>query len=257
MNTIKNSSVKKPLPPNNRCVILVPYSNRIEHDTDVALRILEHRGYEVWRTPGYSAIDQARNRMAYDALYRRDFDELMWIDADVGFNVDDFETLRSHDLPICAGAYPFKGFPRMTIETLSNESLTFGTGGALVKIKSAATGFLYTKREVYEKLRQHFSMPLCNTSFDAPMYPFFHPQMFYENGNWYYLGEDFSFCRMAQKAHMTVWLDTRIKLKHVGQYAWQWEDIVRPPQPDKLETIAYEPSKLPGSVSTRPSSSAI
>lgn len=227
------------------CVILVPYFNRIEHDTDRALRILEGRGYEVWRTPGYSAIDQARNRMAYDAIYRRGFNELMWIDADVGFDPDDFERLRNHNLPICAAGYPFKGFPRFTIETFTSSKIIFGKGGRLIKVKSAATGFLYTQRAVYTKLREHFHLPLCNTSFDAPMYPFFHPQMFNENGQWFYLGEDFSFCRMAQKAKFDVWLDTRIRLKHIGLYPYQWEDVVRPPQPDRLESIVYDPAVGP------------
>lgn len=229
----------------SRCVILVPYMNRIEHDTDMALRILEARGYEVWRTPGYSAIDQARNRMAYDALYRRNFQELFWIDADVAFDPDDFERLRNHSLPVCAAAYPFKGFPRFTIETLSNEPIVFGKGGKLIKVKSAATGFLYTERAVYEGIRQHFHLPLCNTSFDAPMYPFFHPQMFEENGQWFYLGEDFSFCRMARKAHFNIWLDTRIRLRHIGMYQWQWEDVIRPPQPEKLESVVYDPGSAP------------
>lgn len=227
------------------CVILVPYMNRIEHDTDTCLRILEARGYEVWRTPGYSAIDQARNRMAYDALYRRGFQELMWIDSDVAFDPDDFERLRNHDLPVCAAAYPFKGFPRFTIETFTQEPMTFGEGGKLMKVKSAATGFLYTQRAVYEGIRDFFHLPLCNTSFDAPMYPFFHPQVFNEDDQWYYLGEDFSFCRKAQRAGFDVWLDTRIRLRHIGMYQWQWEDVIRPPQPERLASIAYDPASAP------------
>lgn len=227
------------------CVILTPYFNRIEHDTDTALRILESRGYEVWRTPGYSAIDQGRNRMAYDALYRRGFQELMWIDADIGFDPDDFERLRNHNLPICAAAYPFKGFPRFTIETFTQDKIHFGKRGKLMKVKSAATGFLYTQRAVYEGIRNHFHLPLCNTSFDAPMYPFFHPQMFHENGQWFYLGEDFSFCRMAQRASFEIWLDTRIRLRHIGSYHYQWEDVIRPPQAERLESIVYDPAAGP------------
>ena len=225
----------------SKCVILVPYMNRIEHDTDAALRILESRGYEVWRTPGYSAIDQARNRMAYDALYRRGFDEIMWVDADVEFDPDDFEKLRSHNLPVCAAAYPFKGYPRFTIETFNEEPLVFGSGGSLVKVKSAATGFLLIRKPVFEAVRKMFRLPLCNTSFDNPMIPFFHPQMFYENREWFYLGEDFSFCRMAAKAGFDIWLDTTVRLKHIGQYAYQWEDVVRPAQPDRLTGVFYDP----------------
>lgn len=226
-----------------KCVVLVPYMNRIEHVTDTALRVLESRGYEVWRTPGYSAIDQARNRMTYDALYRRGFEEIMWIDADVGFDPDDFERLRNHRLPICAAAYPFKGYPRFTIETYNESPLKFGRSGGMVKVKSAATGFLLIRRTVFERIRKLFSLPLCNTSFDCPMYPFFHPQLFFEDGQWFYLGEDFSFCRQAKKAGYNIWLDTRIRLKHIGLYDYQWEDVVRPPQPDRLPEINYDPKE--------------
>ncbi|HAT67231.1 MAG TPA: hypothetical protein DCS66_21990, partial [Flavobacteriaceae bacterium] len=69
----------------SKTVILVPCNGGIVFNVDCKLRELEKMGYEVWRTPGYSAIDQCRSRMAYDAVYRREFEELIWIDGDVDF----------------------------------------------------------------------------------------------------------------------------------------------------------------------------
>ena len=48
-------------------------------------RELERRGYAVWRIRGFAAIDQARNRLAYQAL-ERGFEETFWIDSDIAFS---------------------------------------------------------------------------------------------------------------------------------------------------------------------------
>lgn len=234
---------------NSDCVILVPYSNRIEHEVDTSLRILEARGYEVWRTPGYSAIDQGRCRMAYDALYRRGFKELMWIDSDVAFNPDDFERLRAHGLPLVAAAYPFKGYPRMTIQALSDQEIRFGEGGGLIEIAAAATGFLYTRSEVYEAMRVHFNLQLCNTAFDNPMYPFFLPAVWEEGGDKLYLGEDFSFCRRARACGFKVMLDASIKLKHIGLRGYSWDDFT---PPTSVAGLRYRPEVV-GSTGQLPS----
>ena len=44
-----------------------------------------------------------------------------------------------------------------------------------------------------------------------------------ENGPWY-LGEDFAFSERAIQAGFKVHADTRIRLRHIGRYAYQWED---------------------------------
>src|SRR5215813_4903128 len=91
-----------------RCVVLVPVGSYVEPDCDRALSQLEARGYVVRRVYGYAAIDQARSQMATDAL-AEGFDELMWIDADIGFDPDSVDRLRDHGLPISCGIYPKKG----------------------------------------------------------------------------------------------------------------------------------------------------
>ena len=181
----------------------------------------------MWRTPGYSAIDQGRNRMAYDALYRRNFQELFWIDADTAFKPEDVGKIRDRNLPICAAAYPFKGWPRMTVKPFLNQKILFDTHfGGLVEVACVATGFLYTKAIVYETMKQQLNLPECNTAFDAPQIPFFKPDVWYENGEPYYYGEDFSFCKRANQCGFRIVLDTTIKLGHIGNYQYDWEDMI-------------------------------
>ncbi|MBY0525809.1 MAG: hypothetical protein K2R98_20620 [Gemmataceae bacterium] len=65
---------------NARCIILVPIHHNVEPHCELALRQLETNGYTVRRYYGQAAVDQARNRLATDAV-NEGFEELMWIDG--------------------------------------------------------------------------------------------------------------------------------------------------------------------------------
>lgn len=212
---------------NNKCVILVPCNSSIEFKTDQSLRILESRGYEVWRVNGWSCISQGRSKIIYDAIYRRGFKEVLWIDSDIDFNPDDVEKIRSHNLPIVGASYPMKGWPIMTFNPINEKEITFDkTKGGLIEVKALATGFLFIKDEVFHSIKEKLNLPVCNTSFSAETIPFFQPQIWEENGNSYYLGEDFSFCYNASKCGYKIILDSTIKLGHIGKYTYEWEDVV-------------------------------
>src|SRR5579863_1005825 len=101
--TIRSQSTS----PSSRCVVLVPVGTTTEPDCERALHELERRGYHVRRAYGFSAIDFGRSALASQAL-RDGFDELMWIDSDIGFHPDDVEKLRRLSLPISCGLYPKK-----------------------------------------------------------------------------------------------------------------------------------------------------
>ena len=209
---------------NSRCVILVPVGHYIEPTCDEALRALEGRGHPVRRVRGYSAIDQGRNQIATDAL-RAGFEELMWIDSDVAFEPGAVDQLRSHGQPIVCGVYPKKGkrafacnFPPEATQ------VTFGKGGGLIEVPYAGAGFLYTRREVYEAIQQRLRLPVCNERFGPPMIPFFHPMIIPDGDSHWYLAEDFSFCRRARDCGYRILADTTIRLKHIGSYAYNWED---------------------------------
>jgi hypothetical protein len=228
-----------------KCVILVPCNSSIEWKTDEALRMLEIRGYEVWRTPGWSAIDQGRNRMAYDAIYRRGFEEILWIDSDILFNPDDVERIRSWNKDIVAGAYPMKGWPVMTVQPFPGKTVEFKEDGGLEEVMCAATGFLFIKSNVFHTIKEKLNLPECNTSFSAPQIPFFQPDMWEVEGEKYYLGEDFSFCMRARQCGFPIWLDTGIKLGHIGKYTYEWADVIKKtgmnPKIDGRSDFVYNP----------------
>lgn len=232
----------------SKLCILVPYGNRIEHNTDHELRRCEFNGIDVRRVPGYSAIDQARNRIIYDAL-KHGYEEFLWIDSDIDFKYEDVLKIKSRGVDIIGAAYSFKGYPQFTIQPFENQEITFDTeNGGIVPVQAVATGFLYTTAHLYRVMQQKLELETCNTSFDAPQIPFYHPNIWTFNEQHYYLGEDFSFCFRARQAGFEVYLDTSIKLGHIGSYTYKWEDVVNPRYIHSEEVIALKYQHPTGSL---------
>ncbi|MBK8254100.1 MAG: hypothetical protein IPK82_15720 [Polyangiaceae bacterium] len=211
-------------PSTKKCVVLVPANGSIEPECEQGLRVLESRGYQVRRVPGFAAIDLARSQMATDAL-RDGFDELLWIDSDIAFNADDVEKLRGHGATMIAGLYPKKGTRALASHLLpGTRKIVFGEGGGILPILYPATGFLLTKRSVYEAIQTKLELPVCNTQFERPLVPYFMPTIVTAGEHKWYLSEDFAFAERARRAGHPALADTTIHLRHIGRYAYSWED---------------------------------
>lgn len=208
-----------------RCVILVPFSTHIMPETEAQLRKLEETGYTVRRQAGVSAIDQGRSQMATDALVDG-FEETLWIDSDVGFTVDDVTRLRSHSELIVSGLYAKKGVRGFASHFLPGmPGVTLGKEGQLVEIQYAATGFLLVRREVYSKIQLDWRLPVCNELFKSrPTVPFFQPMNVPHQDAWWSLGEDYSFSHRARECGCRIMADTSIRLWHIGNYHYGWEE---------------------------------
>ena len=206
----------------SKCVVLVPVQSHVEPECERGLVALERAGYAVRRISGYAAIDQGRSQMATDAL-ADGFDEIMWIDSDVAFDPSAVEQLRAHGVPVVCGIYPKKGVRALACHLKpGTPKIAFGEEGSVVEILYAATGFLHTRREVYDAIAG--TIPLCNQRFGRPIVPYFLPMCIPDgDGNWY-LGEDFAFCERARSTGFSILADTRIRLKHIGRYGYSWED---------------------------------
>ena len=207
-----------------KCIVLVPAYSHIEFQTDRLLKELESLGYKVRRSFGNAAIDQARNRLATDAI-AEGYEELMWIDADMGFPVDAIDRLRSHAVPIVTVIASKKGQRALACELLpGTKKIIFGQGGGLTEVKYAGTGFLLTRRQLYLDMIKKLELPLCNQGRGTPLYPFFQPLIVpTDQGNWY-LGEDYAFCERTRRCGYPTFADTTIRLDHIGHYRYSWED---------------------------------
>lgn len=188
------------------------------------MRALEQRGYAVWRVRGYSAIDAARSQMATDAL-AQGFDELIWIDSDVAFDPNDVDRLRSHGRPFVCGIYPKKSRRELACALLpGTNQIRFGTGGGLTEVLYCGFGFVYTRREVYETVRERLRIPTCNQRFGSLLVPYFAPLAIKDGDGGWYLSEDYAFCERARRCGFQIMADTSIRLWHVGSYRFGWED---------------------------------
>lgn len=211
-----------------RCCILVPCNTHIMPETEQILRELEELGYPVHRQFGVSAIDQARSKMATDAVLDG-YEETLWVDSDMVFDVAAVELIRSHAEPIVAGVYAKKGNKAFASTFFEGTGkVVFGQDGGLIKIQHAATGFLHVRREAYVAIQQELNLPICNEMFAGrPIIPFFQPMLIEHGESHWYLGEDYSFSERARQAGLKILADTRIRLWHVGNYRYGWEEAAR------------------------------
>lgn len=208
----------------SRCVILVPVGDKLEPECERGLAELSKRGYAVRRMTGHSAIDQARSQLASDVL-ADGFEELFWIDADIGFDPDSVDALRAHDKPVVSAIYPKKGQRELACHVMpGTKEIVFGEGGGLAPILYAATGFLYTQRRVYDEIRERCALPVCNARFGHTVVPYFMPMTVPDGEGHWYLGEDYAFCERARRAGFEILADTTIRLFHIGRTGYSWEE---------------------------------
>ncbi len=229
---------------NSKCVVLVPALSQPTAKCEAGLKELVKKGYTVKRVRGFSAVDQGRNSMVSDALHDR-FDEMMWIDTDIGFTADDVDKLRSHRLPLVAGVYPQPGGRSLACELLEEtREVVFGEEGGLLEVKYVAAGFMFVRRKVFENVRDKLQLPLCNTRFGSKgVWPFFLPVTIEEKTiedesagaagssnagasqiRHRYLTDDFAFCHRVRQAGFKVMVDTSIRLWRTGSYGYGWEE---------------------------------
>ncbi len=250
------TNYQHPLDP-RRCVVLVPFSGFIHQECEAGLKELERRGYPLRRVGGYANIDVGRSQMVTDAL-RDGFEETFWVDSDVGFDPNDVDRLRSHNLPIVCGIYPQKGKRALACHVMpGSQAMTFGKQGGLVELLYAATGFLLVRREVYIDIQEKTKLPMCNERFGHPMIPYFLSLIRPIDDGYWYLADDYAFCQRARDAGYRIFADTTIRLWHIGQYRYAWEDAgMDRPRYDSF-TMNFGDQRPPDSFNRDPAGSAL
>lgn len=186
------------------------------------------KAFEVEFSNGYARAGHWErgnpNTFATDAL-AQGFDELLWIDSDVVFQADDIEKLRGHGLPIVCGIYAKKSRREFACAFLPDtKEVRFGKHGGLTELRYAGFGFIYTRREVYETIQARLKLPVCNQRFGSLLVPYFAPFVVQDGAGAWYLSEDYGFCERARQSGFRIMADTSIRLWHVGNYRFGWED---------------------------------
>lgn len=242
---------------NNRskCVVIVPVAHRIEPEVDSSLRVLESRGYRVWREYGFSAIDFGRCVLATRAV-EMGFEETLWIDSDIQFSPDDVDRLRSINWNDGLTSYSASRFPQIAtqIESLSSLypapgivcgvyakkdktgfaaqfmdsdlSVPVGVEGEILFLLYVGAGMMLVRSWVYNRIVTFCKLPTCKLPNGLRAIPYFLPMVVIEtDGNASYLCEDYALCERARIAGVPIMADTTIPLLHIGISAIGWNDL--------------------------------
>ena len=213
---------------------LVQASARGDFDLDIALLAND------------ALITRSRSLVVAHFLDHPAATHLLFIDADISFELDQFRRLLDFDKDFVAGLYPVKtidwaALPRRVVggEKLESAGLTYVgdlCGGADLRrengfatAKYAGTGFQLIKRPVFERMiaahpelrfKKTHTLPgqvpqseNCYALFDCLIDP--------DTGD--YLSEDYAFCRRWRALGGEIWLDTTSRLTHSGVQACRGE----------------------------------
>jgi len=190
-----------------------------------------------------SLITRARNELVRLFL-EKEFDYLMFIDADISFDGQAVATLMAGDRDIACGIYPKKEVDWKQVawavsngktEDLQDYGGAFvfnmsGTHGetdddGMVEVRHGGTGFMLIKRQVFLDLMPH--VPTYRTSsfkdsetgeYLKPLTHEFFATSIDETGA--LLSEDYHFCDLWRKHGGKIYACPFIKLEHVGTYVY-------------------------------------
>lgn len=198
-----------------------------------------------------SLVTRARNvLLAY--FLGSDYSHLMFIDADIEFQVEDVLKLYAHNRDVCVGAYPKKGLnwerirdtilkdPEKSKENvnlaamgadyavnfkfLNKNDRTIAIDRGVVKLHDAGTGFMMIKRnsilkliKAYPELKYNNDVQL-NQDLSDHFYALFDTMI--DPVDKRYLSEDYTFCRRWQDIGGDIWLDPTISLNHYGSFCF-------------------------------------
>lgn len=199
-----------------------------------------------------SLVTRARNNMVASFM-NSDFTHLVFIDADIEFDVEDFLRLYRANKDVVVGAYPKKRVawegvrrqlqddPECGDAELEISAADFVTdfvyddaGGqtvsvtddGLIRVRDAGCGFMMIRRPVIEKMMSAYpELKYANDDpFADPAGALYHYALFdtmIEESSGRYLSEDYAFCRRWQAMGGTIWLDPAISLNHLGAYVFK------------------------------------
>ena len=198
-----------------------------------------------------SLVTRARNVLVAYFLHSN-FTRLMFIDADIEYQVEDVIKLIAHNKDVAVGAYPKKGVNwqriresvRNTNDSLDDKKIAaFGSDYAinfkflnreqkqiaiengLVRLHDGATGFMMIKRSVLDKMIEAYPDLKYNNDLNTPpelnphFYAFFDTMIDPKDKR--YLSEDYCFSRRWQEVGGEIWLDPSISLNHYGSFNFQ------------------------------------
>lgn len=160
---------------------------------------------------GESLVPRARNELVARFL-DSPRDELLFVDADIGFHANDVLRLLDAPYPVAAGVYRLKG-PRGQNGGYAADPAMVGPIGpdGFAPIKEAPTGFMRIRRHVFQDLAE--VVPWYRSD-GIRVGEFFRTMICPDTGR--YVSEDYAFCRDCAKVGIPIYIDVNSDLNHQG-----------------------------------------
>jgi hypothetical protein len=194
-----------------------------------------------------SLIERGRNILVKRFLQTPGFTHFMFIDADIGFNPHSVIRLLEFDKDVTSAVYPKKSinWERVRNEIASGSSedvrqmgLDFNINivasqppvNGFVQVLDVATGFLMLKREVIERMYEHYKEELFAVNDIAGQNVDDYIAIFacmIDPVSKRFLSEDYSFCRRYQQLGGIVWADVTTPLSHTGTHIYSGNILER------------------------------
>lgn len=173
-------------------------------------------------TIGGGGISMARNEIAADLLRTPDYSGILWIDSDIEFKPWMVHRLLSYGFPIVGATYALKS-KELKWSAHNLRGYTPDPGSHIFKASAVGTGFLWTAREVFEKIRGRNPEIAYKDSHGDVMWDFFGTGVI-QDPKYYpeptYLTEDFYFCYRALKAGYDINIDASFYPNHIGEISY-------------------------------------
>ena len=165
--------------------------------------------------PGDAFISKARSLIAHRFL-KSNFRDLVFIDADIGFNAFDVARLCKAEAPIVCGLYRMKKnevrYPALLFDPIVRNQ----QDPSLIKLQYGPTGFMRIRREVFEAMMKKWPNEYYVNVGEQKVYDFFPAGRDGIN----FTGEDINFCKRAQACGFDIWAMQNVEMEHVGEKSW-------------------------------------
>lgn len=206
-------------------------ANLHHHSVDLGFYLLQQE----------SLISRGRNHVAYHCLLNG-YDKILFIDSDQGFTFDNILALVKSPHPIIAGLVPLKAyfdypnsfktslnflpfqedekyFTGAVRDLAGTVAMAKGHGSNLIKVAFTGTGFLCIDKSVLMKLAEttdEYLYPDPATRESSTHWSFF------DGGpiDGKYLSEDWQFINKCREIGYDIYVDTNVRLTHVGQHTY-------------------------------------
>lgn len=165
-------------------------------------------------------VDDARNALLREFM-RSDCEELIFLDADVGWRPDDLVALALHEKDVIAGVYPkkWKLEEEYPVFVLPGSVLQADENG-LVEVAGVPTGFLKITRSALEKIHEAYGdRKYCGQGQDPsePPYTIIFERLYEDGHRW---SGDYAFCKKWRDIGGKIYVDPEMHFVHEGNKIW-------------------------------------